>query len=351
MTSDSTAVPEVGPTQQRTLRVLVAEDSAFDAVFLIRYLQNNGCPATHCRVWDPATMEEALDRERWDVVICDYQMPGFGVLPALEILRRRGLDLPFIVVSGVIGEELAVDLMRSGAHDFIVKGRLGRLIPAIQRELREAEARRQQALSREKLSYLAAIIDSSEEAIIAQTMEGIITTWNAGAQRLYGYSAAEAVGQSAWIIVPEARREEAGELLFRLQQGEVVEQLETGRVAKDGKPIDVCLTISAIRDGKGRIIGASTISYDVTERKRSEAERTQLIAHLNEMLSKVKTLSGLLPICASCKKIRDDHGYWQKLETYVREHSGAEFSHSICPDCMQRLYPGFTHHATAGNLG
>ncbi len=79
--------------------------------------------------------------------------------------------------------------MKAGAHDFIVKGRLSRLIPAIQRELREAEARREQASSRAKLSYLAAIIDSAEEAIFGQTMEGIITTWNAGAQRLYGYSA------------------------------------------------------------------------------------------------------------------------------------------------------------------
>jgi PAS domain S-box-containing protein len=271
-------------------------------------------------------------------------MPGFGVLPALELLRQRGLDLPFIVVSGVIGEELAVDLMKAGAHDFIVKGRLSRLIPAIQRELREAEGRRERALSREKLSYLAAIVDSAEEAIIGQTMEGTITTWNAGAERLYGFSAEEAVGQSAWIIVPEARRQEAGDLLSRLQQGQVVEQLETGRVGKDGIPLDVCLTISAIRDSEGRIIGASSIACDVTERKKMEAERTHLIAHLNEMLSKVKTLSGLLPICASCKKIRDDRGYWQKLETFVRERSGAEFSHSICPECMRRLYPQFAHH-------
>ncbi len=348
MISNSTEAPATSPTQTRTLRVLVVEDSNFDAVFLIRYLQNNGCPATHWRVWDKATMEEALDRETWDVVLCDYQMPDFSVLPALEILHQRGLDLPFIVVSGVIGEELAVDLMKAGAHDFIVKGRLSRLIPAIQRELREAEARRGQALSREKLAYLAAIIDSADEAIIGQTMEGTITTWNAGAQRLYGYSAEEAVGQSAWIIVPEAQLQEAAELLLRLQHGQAVEQLETVRVGKDGIPLDVCLTVSAIRDRDGGIIGASTIAYDASERKKLEAERTQMIARLNEMLSKVKALSGLLPICASCKKIRDDRGSWQKLETYVREHSGAEFSHSICPDCMHRLYPQYVRELSTG---
>ncbi|HUD47327.1 MAG TPA: PAS domain S-box protein [Candidatus Baltobacteraceae bacterium] len=344
MSSDSIEACSVGLPQEPTLRVLLVEDSEFDALFLIRYLESNGCHPTHLRVWNQATMEAALDREHWDLVLCDYQMPGFGVLPALELLRRRGLDLPFIVVSGVIGEELAVDLMKAGAHDFIVKGRLSRLLPAIEREVRDAEARRQQALSREKLSYLAAIVDSAEEAIIGQTMEGIITTWNSGAERLYGFSAREAVGQSAGIIVPEDRRQEASELLFRLQQGQVVEQLETVRVGKNGILLDISLTISAIRDSEGRIIGASSIACDVTERKKMEAERTQLIAHLNETLAKVKTLSGLLPICASCKKIRDDHGYWQKLETFVRERSGAEFSHSICPECMERLYPQYAHH-------
>jgi two-component system cell cycle sensor histidine kinase/response regulator CckA len=348
MISDFVQTSEVALAQQRTLRVLVVEDSEFDAVFLIRYLQNNGCPATHRRVWNPETMEEALNQEAWDLVLCDYQMPEFSVLRAITLLRQRGLDLPFIVVSGVIGEELAVDLMKAGAHDFIVKGRLSRLIPAIQRELREAEARREQASSRAKLSYLAAIIDSAEEAIFGQTMEGIITTWNAGAQRLYGYSAEEAVGKSALLIVPEARRQEACDLLSKLQQGQVVEQLETERVGKDGIPLDVCLTISAIRDSDGKIIGASSIAYDATERKKMEAERTHLIKHLNETLAKVKTLSGMLPICASCKKIRDDRGYWQKLETFLHNHSSAEFSHSMCPECMQRLYPQFARHINTG---
>ncbi len=348
MNSDSTQDAAVNPTPARTLRVLVVEDSDFDAIFLIRYLQSHGCPATHLRVWNPATMAEALDGESWDLVLCDYQMPEFGVLPALSLMRQRGLDVPFIVVSGVAGEELAVDLMKAGAHDFINKGKLSRLIPAIQRELREAGARREQALSRQKLAYLAAIVDSADDAIIGKTMDGTITTWNSGAERLYGFTAAEAVGQSASIIIPEFRRQEAVDLLKKLQQGQSVDQVETARIRKDGTLLDVCLTMSPIRDAHGKVIGASTIAYDVTERKRMEAERTHLISHLNDMLSKVKTLSGLLPICASCKNIRDDHGYWQKVETFVREHSSAEFSHSICPECMDRLYPEYAPHLHSG---
>jgi PAS domain-containing protein len=82
----------------------------------------------------------------------------------------------------------------------------------------------------------------------------------------------------------------------------------------------------------------SSIS-DITERKGAEAEREKLIRELQEALASVKQLSGLLPICASCKKIRDDKGYWTQIESYIRDHSEAEFSHGICPDCMKKLYP------------
>jgi len=330
------------------LRVLLVEDSELDGLLLLRHLQSKGYHMQHQRVASLPAMETALDAHPWDVVFCDYQMPHFGVLPALDLLKRRGLDLPFIIVSGAIGEELAIDLMRAGAHDFIVKGKLSRLVPALERELRESQARRERTQALENLSYLAAIVDSAEEAIVGQNMNGFITTWNAGATRLYGHSAAEAIGHPAVLIVPPSLHSEVADLLQKLQRGEGVEPLETMRLRKDGTAVHVCVTMSAIRNSEGRIIGASSIAYDITERKKIEEERTGLIAHLNETLSKVKTLSGLLPICASCKKIRDDHGYWQKLETFVREHSGAEFSHSICPDCMKQLYPQFAPHLSGG---
>jgi hypothetical protein len=78
---------------------------------------------------------------------------------------------------------------------------------------------------------------------------------------------------------------------------------------------------------------------DITERKQAEEERERLIGELQEALAEVKTLSGLLPICASCKSIRDDQGYWQQIEAYIRDHSEAEFSHSVCPECARKLYP------------
>lgn len=91
----------------------------------------------------------------------------------------------------------------------------------------------------------------------------------------------------------------------------------------------------------GAVVSVICISKDITERKRAEEEREKLIADLTAALSKIRTLSGLLPICASCKKIRNDQGYWTQIESYIREHSDAEFSHGLCPVCADRLYPGF----------
>jgi PAS domain S-box-containing protein len=286
--------------QVRQLRVLLIEDSEFDAMLLVRHLQSRGFSIRHQRAATQPEMESALAEQEWDLVLCDYQMPHFAVLPALALLKRKGLDLPFIIVSGAIGEELAVDLLRAGAHDFIVKGKLSRLIPAIERERREARTRRERALALDNLSFLAAIVDSSAEAIVGQNMDGIITTWNSGAARLYGYPAAEAIGRTALLIIPPSHHQQTAQMLQKLRRAEPVEPLETIRLRKDGKPVNVSLVMSAIRDAEGRLLGVSSIARDITERKKIEEERTDLIAHLNETLSKVKTLTGLLPICASC---------------------------------------------------
>jgi hypothetical protein len=97
-------------------------------------------------------------------------------------------------------------------------------------------------------------------------------------------------------------------------------------------------TAAPLRDSRGEIAGAIESVRDVTERKRAEVEREMLVHGLQEALARVKTLSGMLPICACCKKIRDDRGYWNQLETYFSEHSEVLFSHGYCPDCLKKAY-------------
>jgi hypothetical protein len=131
------------------------------------------------------------------------------------------------------------------------------------------------------------------------------------------------------------------EVFEKLRRGDRVDRYETVRVRKDGKAIDVSITVSPVNDADGNVVGASTIAGDITERRRQEDERLRLIGELTDALTRVKTLSGLLPICAWCKKIRDDKGYWQQVEAYVKDHSEADFTHGICPECMKRQVPGY----------
>ena len=132
----------------------------------------------------------------------------------------------------------------------------------------------------EKINHLAAIVESTDDAVIGKTLDGKIISWNQGAEQIYGYTAGKIIGQPISVLVPASHREELDAIMVRLKAGEKIQHLETVRVRKDGQAIDVAVTISPIKDAGGRIVGASTIARDITERKRAENE----IRKLNEEL-------------------------------------------------------------------
>lgn len=134
-----------------SLAVLVLEDAPDDAELLLRELARCGYEVEPERVETARAFEAALDRRRWDIVLADYSLPGFGPQAALDILRKRRLDIPVLVVSGVVGEEAAVDILKAGAHDYIPKDRLARLVPAVRREIADAAVRRERRRAQEDL--------------------------------------------------------------------------------------------------------------------------------------------------------------------------------------------------------
>jgi signal transduction histidine kinase len=147
-----------------SLRVLLVEDSEDDADLLQLALKRGGYDVRSERVDDPETMDAALRRDGWDIVISDYVMPRFSGLDALKLMQSHGLDIPFIIVSGHIGEELAVAAMKSGAHDYVMKDKLARLVPAVARELREAQSRRARRASEDALRESEGRLKCSLEA-------------------------------------------------------------------------------------------------------------------------------------------------------------------------------------------
>jgi diguanylate cyclase (GGDEF)-like protein len=140
---------------KKALRVLIVEDSENDALLLLRRLRRDGIDPEFDRVDTSQAMVAALNRHNWDVIISDYAMPRFSGLDALAVLKQTGLDIPFILVSGTIGEEVAVEAMKAGANDYVMKGKLTRLTTAIERELREVEVRKERKQAEEWQKYLA----------------------------------------------------------------------------------------------------------------------------------------------------------------------------------------------------
>lgn len=320
----------------RLLHVLFVEDSENDLKLLVEELRQKGYEAVYERVQTPAELTAALNRHAWDVVLSDYALPQFSGPDALKLLREKGLDVPFIVISGTYGEAAAVDMMKAGANDYIVKNNLSRLVPAIERELEVAQTRRARVRAEDTVQFLAAIVESSEDAIYGQDLNGVIISWNKAAERIFGYTAEEIIGHSVSILYPVDRRDELVDIVERIKHGQRVGLYETVRLRKDGHFIPVSVTVSPVNDTRGNVVGGSAISRDITLRKNDETERFRLIDELTESLKQVKTLSGLLPICASCKRIRDDRGYWQQVETYIADHTNADFTHGICPDCLEK---------------
>ena len=151
------------------LRVLLVEDSADDARLLVRQLVSAGYDVQHERVESPAAMRDALTRTSWDLVISDYSMPGFSGTAALNLLQEQGIDVPFIFVSGTIGEDVAVAAMKAGASDYVLKDKLKRLIPAIERELRDAEMRRERRRAHEIVLERTRLAELTSEVGVALT--------------------------------------------------------------------------------------------------------------------------------------------------------------------------------------
>ena len=198
-----------------------------------------------------------------------------------------------------------------------------------------------------------AVFKSAEYAIVTADLNGIVQTINPAAERLLGWSARELVGQVSVMLWrdPKEIAERAVQLSQRLGhpirptfdviaakvQFDQIDEGEWTFVRRDGTRFVCSLVVTAITDPAGNFTGYTGIFRDISQRKSLEAEREKLIIELRDALAQIKTLSGLIPICSWCKSVRNDTGYWQTVEQYVRTHSEATFTHGICPDCQKKF--------------
>jgi PAS domain S-box-containing protein len=194
-----------------------------------------------------------------------------------------------------------------------------------------------------------AIAESTPDAVVSADSANRIISWNRGAEKIFGYTADEIIGKSAETLLPQRYRPEEHvrfeEFTTTIARDFTGKTFEAAGLRKSGDEFFLEQSLSTWQVAGERFF--TSVIRDISERKRIQKEREDLIAKLQQALADIKTLSGLVPICASCKRIRDDKGFWNQLESYISKHSQAQFSHGICPECSRRLYPELYDEETA----
>jgi two-component system cell cycle sensor histidine kinase/response regulator CckA len=288
----------------KKLRLLIIEDSEDDAALLIRALEQGGYDLECHRVQTKDGMRLALADGRWDVVVSDYSMPEFTAPAALDVLKNSGLDIPFIITSGTIGEDAAVVSLHAGADDFLVKGKLARLIPAIERAQRERATRgaqrRAEQLRMESEARFRRLFESGLVGIVIGDGAGTIREANQAFLDMVGYSAQDvAEGRVSWteMTPPEWQHLNAA-AVEQLRSSGVARPWEKEYVRKDGSRVPVMVGVATHEGGQN-----ISVTLDLSERKRLEAQlqQAQKMEAIGSLASGVAhDFNNLLSVILSC---------------------------------------------------
>jgi len=258
------------------IRVLIIEDSDNDKELLLLELRRGGYDPEYVCVETDEGMNDALDQNEWDIIISDYSMPKFDGLKALQIAKNRKLDIPFILISGTIGEEIAVKAMKEGADDYLMKGSIKRLIPAINRELKEKEVRRQRQIAEEALKgselKFRVLAESAPVGIFTTDAQGLTTYVNPRWCLISQLSSEEALGNGWLKAVHPDDKDKLAINWQKSAQSSISSNAEYRFLHPDGSIAWVIGQAIPQNDAKGNILGYIGTITDITERKIMEAE-------------------------------------------------------------------------------
>jgi len=195
---------------------------------------------------------------------------------------------------------------------------------------------------RESEKKYRSILETIEEGYFEVDLSGNYTFFNDSMCRTLGYSSNELMGMNNRAFMDTENAQKVYNAFNQVfTSGQPLKNFDWELITKDGEKCYVDTSVSLIKNANGEAIGFRGIERDITTRKRAEEQKDSLVSDLQKALSEVKTLRGFIPICAHCKNIRNDKGYWEKIEKYIHEHSDAQFSHGICQECAKKYYPDF----------
>lgn len=330
----------MGVIEPPPLRVLLVEDSNDDAELVMRELQRGIPHLVFQRVQSPEAFEHALADGSWNLIISDHQMPQFSSGEALRLLRRIELDIPFIIVSGAIGEEYAVAALKAGANDYVLKHNLARLVPAVERELREAAQRNERRATLRSLAESEELLKKSErrfqdlfefapDAIIMTDPHGTIVLLNQQAEVLFGYSRDQLLNLTIELLLPEYTRLKEHDSFAPLSaEGRPATPYQDKpswkALRKDGGSFPVDVRIGAIHSGGGKLWAFAV--RDVTDRLHAEAALRQSLSDKEVLLKEVhhrvknnlQIISSLLSMQAERARDSFTRGVLEESNTRVR---------------------------------
>ncbi len=320
-----------------SIRVLLVDDSQDDRAISVRELTRHFPEIAITQVSSIQSLDQALESSGvFELLITDYQLVWSDGIRVVAQVKQRWPEIPIIMLTGTGSEEIAVQAMKAGADDYILKtpNHYARLGAVVRAALSKHQHARELAAAEERYSTL---FDTVPVGLFRSTPEGKLLDVNPAFALLLERDREELIGTNFRALHPE----ESDFSSWRGQLGRegAVTWVESRFKTATAKIRWVKIHAKALRELPGDEIIYEGSVEDVTSNKAAEAERETLIGELKEALVKVRSLTGLLPICSSCKKIRDDRGRWNMLETFIENHSYAHFTHSFCPDCARRLYP------------
>ncbi|MGA3279362.1 MAG: PAS domain S-box protein [Smithella sp.] len=332
-------------SNQQSLRVLMIDDSENDVLLIIRELKKGGYNPVYERVETAVAMKKALKEKQWDIILCDYKMPNFNAFSAIAILKRANINVPLILISGAIGEETAVECMRLGAQDYIMKPNFSRLCPTIARELEETEVRNKKKLAEEALHHSEekhrAILENIEEGYYEIDLKGNFIFFNDSMCRILGYKQEEMMGANSRQFTDK----ENARKLFKTfnevyQTGKPAKGFDWLVTRKDGTQRYIEASVSLIKDSSNKPAGFRGIARDMTERKLMEDKLHQeeqrfraFIEHSSDIIVVVDLTGTIIYINPA---VEDVLGF--KHEERIG-HKGFELIH---PDDHKFLVDSFT---------
>lgn len=319
-------------------RILIVEDEMIFARNLQVNLEKIGCRVEAI----VRSGEDALiagDRYNPDIVMMDIHLDGtLDGIETAQLLKQRNIPVIFLTA---FGDQETLDRAKiAEPYGYLTKPVDFNQLPYVI-EIATYKHRMGKRL-RESENLFSAILHSISDGVIATNQSDRVILINPSAESLTGWSTQEAIGQPLNTVY-RCTAESSPAISAKPDE---LQTQEATLKHRDGHLVPIRHRTASMIDSQGRTLGSVIVFDDITEQKRYEREREASIEKLQRALASIKTLSGLIPICANCKKIRTDSGYWMQVEQYVKEHSNADFTHSICPSCITELYPKLGYSET-----